>query len=749
MTLASDVTSMAVGIGGTIGEGQPINNQPFNQFVGFGDSTTDSGYFFTHPISNNSTLEAQYQASVAAGGGLPTSLGGMMNSTLLAQDFGLTAIPVGEPGGTNYAASGATITGVLNSNSLAPSIVSQIQSYLASVNNQANPNALYEISGGVNDEKVAAALNGAAAQDAYMIQQANTFAQVVEQLYADGARYILILDAGNAVSNLGNIFNQTLYSDLVAAGVSFMHANPGQNVINVVDANPTAYGITSTVKPPSGPFTPSNPYEPANGGADINPIPSMISSGWSLYATQLASPNAGQTDLYADDGHLSAIGQQLEANYFYNLIENKVPTVGETLTATANVVANSSGQFTYQWQSLAAGQTTWTNIAGATGSTFVVQQADLGMQLRLEATYTDSAGASTAVSQATPAVVLPDSSILAATSDTGAQTASGGHLVTVTMSLSAPATVTGTPTLHLNDNEVAYYTGGSGTDTLTFAYLPLPTDNISDLQVTSLNVPLGASISGFSGTVTGDLGLTIEGTLTPATVAQEINGLYLTLYGIAATQAGISFWEAVLQNFDPSVTAANAATTAISVNDETYLGQQMTAGSPIVNGTTYFATLYPASMSDMAFVQALYQNMSNFIGTAAGDNYWLGLLQQAEAANGGNVIAARESIAGQFVHDFMSDDLTVGAAALNVSQSDYTLLVNGQLALLGKAAVSQYYANETGTTGGSIINYTTVTAPAFTAAHNVLTAITSDSSTVAIAITGINNAIAHQDLNLI
>ena len=32
-----------------------------------------------------------------------------MNSTLLAQDFGLTAIPVGEPGGTNYAASGATV----------------------------------------------------------------------------------------------------------------------------------------------------------------------------------------------------------------------------------------------------------------------------------------------------------------------------------------------------------------------------------------------------------------------------------------------------------------------------------------------------------------------------------------------------------------------------------------------------------------------------------------------------------------
>ncbi|HJU10453.1 MAG TPA: DUF4214 domain-containing protein, partial [Candidatus Binataceae bacterium] len=227
------------------------------------------------------------------------------------------------------------------------------------------------------------------------------------------------------------------------------------------------------------------------------------------------------------------------------------------------------------------------------------------------------------------------------------------------------------------------------------------------------------------------------------------NALYVTLYGIAATQAGIAYWENVLHNFDQGITTANAAIATVSVTDETYLGQQMTAGSPVVNGTTYFQTLYPATMSDIAFVQALYQNMSNFIGTTAGDNYWLGLLQQAETTNGSNVIAARESIAGQFVHDFLSNDLTVGAAALNVSQSDYTLLVNGQQALLNKVAASQYYANETAASGGSIINYNSVTSSAFTAAHNVMVAVTNDTASVAVAITGINNAVAHQDLSLV
>lgn len=351
-------------------------------------------------------------------------------------------------------------------------------------------------------------------------------------------------------------------------------------------------------------------------------------------------------------------------------------------------------------------------------------------------------------------LVTPTISSVTAATDNHATNVSAGHVVMITVATNEAVTVTGAPTLQLNDNEVAAYTSGSGTNALTFTYVVQPFDNVTDLQVTGLNLPSGTTIqdlagNNLSGSVTGDLGLSVAGKLTPATVAQEINGLYVTLYGLAATQAGITYWENVVQSFDPSVTAANAATTAISVSDQTYLGEQMTAGSPIVNGTTYFATLYPASMSDMTFVQALYQNMSNFIGTVAGDNYWFNLLQQAEASNGGNVIAARESIAGQFVHDFLSNDLTVGAAALGVSQSDYTLLVNGQQALLNKASVSQYYANETAASGGSIINYTAVTDPAFTAAHNVAAAITSDPSTVTAAIIGINNAIAHQNLSLI
>ena len=86
-----------------------------------------------------------------------------------------------------------------------------------------------------------------------------------------------------------------------------------------------------------------------------------------------------------------------------------------------------------------------------------------------------------------------------------------GRLVTITLTASDAITVTGLPTLQLNDNELAFYTGGSGTNTLTFTYLVLPTDNVADLQVTGLNTPSGSGIvdgngNSLSGPVTADLG---------------------------------------------------------------------------------------------------------------------------------------------------------------------------------------------------------------------------------------------------
>lgn len=332
---------------------------------------------------------------------------------------------------------------------------------------------------------------------------------------------------------------------------------------------------------------------------------------------------------------------------------------------------------------------------------------------------------------------------LTASTDDGAMTVNSGHLVTISLDLAQNATVVGTPSVQLNDGEVAVYTGGSGTSTLVFTYAVLPADNVSDLQVTGLNLPNGSSISGLSGGVNGDLGLTINSTTSPATVAEEINGLYVGLYGVAATESGLQYWIKALSTFDSSVTSANAAGLPISTADAAWLGQQFA-----LTQASYFTSQY-GNDSDTQFVAALYQNITDSPGSSSGVQYWTGVLQSAEAANGGNALEARASVAAEFVHDVISNNLSVGASALGLTASEYADLVAGQAAELNKDAVSLFYATETAAAGGSILNYATESSAAFAAAQNAVTAVTSESSTATVAITGIASAVAHQDLALV
>ena len=76
---------------------------------------------------------------------------------------------------------------------------------------------------------------------------------------------------------------------------------------------------------------------------------------------------------------------------------------GQKLTATA-VANDADAVVSYQWQSLSG--TTWSNISGATTSTYTATEGDEGHQLRVVATSTDSdGGGTTANSSATASVV--------------------------------------------------------------------------------------------------------------------------------------------------------------------------------------------------------------------------------------------------------------------------------------------------------------------------------------------------------
>lgn len=82
------------------------------------------------------------------------------------------------------------------------------------------------------------------------------------------------------------------------------------------------------------------------------------------------------------------------------------PVQGQSLTAGTNDVDGSpTGTVTYRWQQLIG--TTWNNISGATASSYTLQAAQVGRQVRVLVSYTDpfGGGESSRASAATPAVV--------------------------------------------------------------------------------------------------------------------------------------------------------------------------------------------------------------------------------------------------------------------------------------------------------------------------------------------------------
>jgi hypothetical protein len=123
-------------------------------------------------------------------------------------------------------------------------------------------------------------------------------------------------------------------------------------------------------------------------------------------------------------------------------------------------------------------------------------------------------------------------------------------------------------------------------------------------------------------------------------------------------------------------------------------------------------------------------------------------LAQAEAG-GASVQAARAGLVGQFVHDLIDFDLTPGAMALGLTAAQYQQAQTRQAGINDKIAVSLGYSNISQQTGGSILDAHSVGDAAYNASVAVIQGVTSYPDTVITAITGINNAVAHQDLSLI
>jgi hypothetical protein len=121
-----------------------------------------------------------------------------------------------------------------------------------------------------------------------------------------------------------------------------------------------------------------------------------------------------------------------------------------------------------------------------------------------------------------------------------------GQVVTFTLDLSEAVTVTGSPTLTLNDGGSAVFSGGSGSDSLTFSYTVEPTDtSVGSLTVNAINLNGGSIQDGNGNNANLSLtGLNQSGPQIqiPADTVSEIDDIYETVFHQAPTASEVGAW---------------------------------------------------------------------------------------------------------------------------------------------------------------------------------------------------------------
>ena len=182
----------------------------------------------------------------------------------------------------------------------------------------------------------------------------------------------------------------------------------------------------------------------ANSGSTGNYIAaSTVTQSFSILQGAIAPTTSGGTSISGDIGY------------------------GETLTANDGTWGDGGSAITstsYQWQSCNPSSCSWTNISGATLASYTIGLADIGNQIRVQVTKTNSIGSLTANSSASATVPAPTFINVTNLLDDG----SAGSLRWAINTANASQTI----------NTINFDSNNTGTITLT-SDLPAITDTVT------------------------------------------------------------------------------------------------------------------------------------------------------------------------------------------------------------------------------------------------------------------------------
>ena len=406
----------------------------------------------------------------------------------------------------------------------------------------------------------------------------------------------------------------------------------------IVDVTPSlTVSVSGTAQEGKTLTATATPTSDADGGTTTYQWQSLTGSTWSNIAGATAST---YTAAEADEGHqLRAVatfvddtGQSVSATSSATAaVTDIAPTLSVTIggtaqegrTLTANGVANDADAvITYQWQSLSG--TTWSNISGATSSTFLVGEANETHQLRVIATSTDSDGSGTSATSAATAAITDAPPTL---SVTVSGTAQEGQTLTATATANdSDATIkyqwqslSGSTWSNISSATSSTYkiaetneghqlrvvatssdTDGSGT-TANSAATAVVTDAPPKLTITSTAVTVAAggsvalSISETTSDTDDTLTLTITGLTTYETITDAHDSTVFSGSSVTLTSAEVSSGLTLHSNYTGTGHPVNTLT--VTANNTTS-GEAVSSASQTITVTDPPAASSPAPATD-------------------------------------------------------------------------------------------------------------------------------------------------------
>ena len=255
---------------------------------------------------------------------------------------------------------------------------------------------------------------------------------------------------------------------------------------------------------------------------------------------------------------------------------------------------------------------------------------------------------------------------------------STGNTLTLTLYASEVVTVSGKPTLTLNDGGTATYTGGSGTNALTFSYTVGSGQSTNALAVTGVNgtiadldgnalstsnlpaaftgvtiasngVPIITAFSPDSGTVGDDITNATVLNLTGTAVANSTVNVYdgTTLLGTAAasTTGAWNFTTGTLSNGTHSFTATDTVSGVTSATSPTFAVTVDTVAppAPVIGSDVINTSVVTLTGTAQASTTVAVFNGTTQLGTATVNSSGAWNFTTGSLANGNYSFSATDT----------------------------------------------------------------------------------------------------------